>query len=116
MLVRVLYKPPPCHLPSFLLMFGQFLANMPFGAMPVIVTGDFNVDLLCDNNRKAELLAFMSDRGFVAVCMYSNFRNSSRWRTVFLTISTCKLESQCMFTLFCQQTVTSVTMQWQALD
>ena len=64
MLVRVLYKPPPCHLPSFLLMFGQFLANMLFDAMPVIVNGDFIVDLLCDNNRKAELLAFMSDRGF----------------------------------------------------
>ena len=62
--VIVVYRRPQLPLTTFLQHFSDYLANIPHQAIPTVIVGDFNHDLL-STSRPSRLTELMSSQGFL---------------------------------------------------
>ncbi|MEL6989481.1 MAG: endonuclease/exonuclease/phosphatase family protein, partial [Bacteroidota bacterium] len=65
--IAVIYNPPKINKQEFLEVFDNFLANFKSATIPVIVCGDFNIDISKNNNLVSQLLNVHASNGFTQV-------------------------------------------------
>ena len=57
------YKAPTVNINDMLAHFGNFLNNIDYNNIPLIILGDFNINLKTKNATRKQLLAFFADYG-----------------------------------------------------
>ena len=69
--IITLYHPPSSNLSDFFNSLCQFLNNIDYSHLPLIILGDLNIDMLrnCENSMQTQLKAILNDYG---LCFYGN--------------------------------------------
>ena len=61
------YKAPSVNISDMLTHFGNFLNNLDYNNIPIILLGDFNINLMTKNAMSKQLLSFFADYGLEVV-------------------------------------------------